>query len=434
MLNMKKNFEQMGLNSQQPIIGVILIAILAWAGYALGQTKASLPMYLLAGVLLGYILTRSRFGFAGGVKRIYVRGEGSLTKALILMLAVTMFLALGIQWFAASNGAVTAMVAKEGEAIIPGTQNVAFTNIATILGGFIFGVGMMLAGGCASGTLADFGEGEGHAIIALPFFVLGAAPGHWLRYVIDESSVGKVGFQVYLPDYVGFVGAVVITLVLLGVLYWITRRYEDKRKQAGTYADPKSDYEVFEQPLKDAQAFKWTSFETYHKFFIERWSFVTGAILLSVVSIFILITTQKAWGVTSAFTVLDVYVLQKLGMTFESPAFESILEKVNAGLLQDGGTIRNIGLVFGSLIAFLLAGRFKFNFRFKGKDGVYFAVGGLMMGVGSRMAKGCNIGALYSAITNFSLSGWVFLIALTLGGIVGLKAFAGKVCIIPNKK
>lgn len=39
------------------------------------------------------------------------------------------------------------------------------------------------------------------------------------------------------------------------------------------------------------------------------------------------------------------------------------------------------------------------------------------MGFGTRLANGCNVGALYT----FSLSGWIFLIVLVIGGIVGNK-------------
>ena len=56
-----------------------------------------------------------------------------------------------------------------------------------------------------------------------------------------------------------------------------------------------------------------------------------------------------------------------------------------------------------------------------------------MLGFGSRLGLGCNLGAMYAAISSFSFSGWIFLVAMTLGGIVGMKAFAGKVCILPHR-
>ena len=50
---------------------------------------------------------------------------------------------------------------------------------------------------------------------------------------------------------------------------------------------------------------------------------------------------------------------------------------------------------------------------------MFYALGGLCMGFGTRLANGCNVGALYTPIANFSLSGWIFLIFLVLGGVIG---------------
>lgn len=421
-------------DKKQPLIGLALIVVIVIFGIYIKSFNAVLPIQLLAGASMGYVLSRARFGFAGGVKRIYVRGEGSLTKALLLMLVVTMFLFFGIQWFAAQQGAVPAFMASEGQSIIPGTQNVKFTNIGIILGGFLFGMGMILAGGCASGTLTDMGEGEGRALVALIFFVLGSAPGEWARYTIDQTAVGKVGFQMYLPEVFGFFGALLISLVAVGLIYWFTIYYENKRKAEGTYMDPEGDWEEFEKPLVESENSPFFSFQTYHKLFIERFTFKTGALLIAVIATFIVITTGKAWGVTSAFSAAAVALLRPLGIGFTSPAFTDIVGKVDAGLLTDGGTIRNIGLILGGTVAFLLAGRMSFKIKLSKKDLLIFAFGGLLMGFGARFAKGCNAGALYSAMSTFSVSGWVFLITMTLGGLAGLKLFAGKADTIPPLK
>lgn len=51
------------------------------------------------------------------------------------------------------------------------------------------------------------------------------------------------------------------------------------------------------------------------------------------------------------------------------------------------------------------------------------------MGYGARLASGCNIGALYAAISSMSLSGWVFLPSLTLGGIIGVNLIKNSILI-----
>lgn len=432
MQNIAERNAAESFDKKQPMIGLALIVLLVIFGIYLKSLNAILPIQLLSGVTLGFVLSRARFGFAGGVKRIFIRGEGSLTKALLLMLVVTIFLFFGIQWFAAQQGAVPAFMASEGQAIIPGTQNVRITNIGLIVGGFLFGMGMMISGGCASGTLTDMGEGEGRAMVSFIFFVLAAAPGEWARYVVDQTSIGKIGFRMYLPDTFGYFGALAISLLAVGLIYWFTVYYENKRKVEGTYMDPDGDWEEFEKPLVDDGKTSFFSYHTYHKLFIERYTFNTGALLIAVIATFIVITTGKAWGVTSAFTTWNVALFQPLGVNFSSPAFTSIVEKVNNGLLSDGGTIRNIGLVIGGTIAFLMAGRMSLKINLSKKDMLFFALGGLLMGFGARFAKGCNAGGLYSAIITFSTSGWVFLVTMTLGGLASMKMFAGKVSTVPD--
>ncbi|MFH5811351.1 YeeE/YedE family protein [Companilactobacillus sp. FL22-1] len=423
-----------GLNAKQPIIGLmVFVLVIIWAIF-LNSEASKLPMALFAGLMLGYVLTRSRFGFAGGIKRVFYRGEASLTNALLVMFAITAVVNIGIQWAAASKGALPAwQVTSETQSIIPGTQNVRMGNISTALGGFLFGIGMMLAGGCASGTLSDFGEGEGHSWIALPFFVLAAAPGQKLGYDLDQSAIGQIGIKAWMPQYIGYGGSIAVTLLIFLGLYYLTKKYENHKKEMGMYSDPKSDYLDFEKPINDnAKVIKFFSWETYHKFFVERWSFITGAIGISIAAIFILITTGKAWGVTTPFVSLDQKFLGLFGVTFTSPAFDETAEAMKGSLLVDGGTIRNIGLVLGAFLAFLMAGRFSMKFNFTKKDIFIYATGGLLMGLGSRCARGCNIGALYSSICNFSVHGYVFMFFLILGGMVGIKLFEGKVDLLPK--
>ncbi|HCP28578.1 MAG TPA: hypothetical protein DIT96_02915, partial [Pseudomonas sp.] len=57
-------------------------------------------------------------------------------------------------------------------------------------------------------------------------------------------------------------------------------------------------------------------------------------------------------------------------------------------------------------------------------------IGGLLLGYGSRLAYGCNIGAYFSGIASGSLHGWLWLIAAYMGNVVGVRLrpafFAGE--------
>ncbi|HHT50115.1 MAG TPA: YeeE/YedE family protein [Eubacteriaceae bacterium] len=400
------------INQSQTIIGLIILALVVALGIYIGGKPA---IFLFTGVALGYTLTRSRYGFAGGIKRIYITGEGSLSKALIVMFGITIVLSAIIHMSAAAKGAP-----------IPGLSSVHFLNISTILGGFLFGIGMMIAGGCASGTLTDMGEGAIRAVIALIFFIIGTLPGLVIKGLLDNSALGKIGIKVYLPDVIGYIGSVLLSLLILFGLFILTKKYEAFRKKEGFYEE--LTYETIEKSLPKEEA------NIYHKVFVERWSFLKGGIILAILFAIIQLTTGHSWGITAGFTNWGVGFLQSLGVKFTSPAFQTTVNTVNNGLLKDTVGMRNLGILLGAAISFLLAGRFKFDFDFKVKDGLFYAFGGLLMGFGARLSGGCNVGALYSGIGNFSLAGWVYFIFLALGGIFALKVLAGKVNTVPPNR
>lgn len=420
------------MKKNQVAAGIGLIIAMVVFGVFLKGRNETLTLFLITGLLLGYILTRSRYGFAGGIKKIYLTGDGSLTKAILLLFAISIIGAAGVHYGAASKGAVIASKAVEASSIIPGSQFIKGTSILTILGGLIFGIGMMLGGGCASGSLTDSGEGASRAWIVVVFFSLGGILGHGMLPTLDESFLGRTSISlIYLPDYFGYVGSVVVSLIGLIIIYAITRAYESKRREQGTLL--LEVYEESEKPLEKIGDHKFFSYETYHKFFVERWSFYTGSFLIATMFIFIMTTTGSSWGASGPYTFWGVWGLQKLGISFSNPAFEGVVKGVQDGLINNAASIRNIGIIFGSTIAFLMAGRFKFDFDYKIKDIFFYALGGLLMGFGAKIGGGCNIGGLYSGIANFSLSGWFFMFALSVGGVIGLKIFAGMTNSVPRQ-
>ncbi|MGV8979068.1 MAG: YeeE/YedE family protein [Cellulomonas sp.] len=413
-------------------LGILVAAFLV--GLPLVADRGTFTLFMATGLALGYILTRSRFGYAGGVKRIYLTGEGSLTEALVLTFALASVFTAGIHWAAARGGAVVAAVAKKGDAIIPGTQNVGVIGVGLVVGGALFGIGMIMAGGCASGTLADLGEGAVRAAFSLPTFIIGSVIGVWMTYELKGSSLGQIGTAVYLPDTLGYPGAVAVTLAGLLAVYVITRRYEHKRKTEGRFAVEKwsdSEKELPEQPA--SEPYKFFSYRTFHTLFVTRWSFTTGAVLLAFMFVFILNTTKKSWGITSVFSEWGVWLLNLVGIHLDHPAFADVNTAVAGGVVNLGTGVRDVGIILGAAVALLLASRFRFDINFRGVDLMTHMVGGLLMGIGARLANGCNIGALYSGIGNLSLSGWVFGFALWAGALGALKYFGGKVNIIgPN--
>jgi uncharacterized membrane protein YedE/YeeE len=408
------------INKKQSFAGVAIIIAMIIFAISLSSKNAKLGLFLITGLAIGYVMQRSRFGFAGGIKKLYITGDSSLTKALMFLLTISLIITAAIHYGAFTSGAEVAFRAAEGAKIIPGTQSVYPINILTVLGGTLFGIGMMFGGGCASGTLTDAGEGEGRALIVLFFFITGSLWGAfnltwWKTTVFHTWST-----RVYLPDVFGYMGAIIISLLGFLAIYAFSKWYENKRKRANTLI--LSEYAGWEKELPEAEDYKFFSKETYHKFFIKRWSFYTGAVLLTVMFEVVLLTSGKSWGVTSTFVEWGAWIYGSLGLVDVSTwgYFTDKMKTINGGFMNDPGSMRNLGIIIGAMLSLLLAGHFSFKKKFKFKDIVVYAIGGLLMGYGARLASGCNIGALYSAISNLSLSGWVFMLALTFGGVIGV--------------
>lgn len=410
------------MKKNQVFIGFALIIAMFVFG-AIQYTKDyKLALHLTIGLTIGYVMVRSRFGFAGAIRRIYITGDSSLTKALMFLFSITLLATAAIHYGAYVNGAdVFYRAVESGAAVIPGSDYVEPANLATILGGILFGIGMMFGGGCASGTLTDAGEGEGRGLIVLFFFSTGALWGAHDMPWWTQSIFFDVHKQLYLPDVFGFVGTIALSLLGYLAIYIIAKKYEAKRRKENTLQV--LEYDQWEKELPEPAEYKFFSKETYHKFFVKRWSYYTGAVFIMIMFVTILVTTGTSWGVTAVFAHWAAWFYEALGIVDVSNWgwFSGRMDAINGGFFNHPGSMRNFGIIMGAVIAPLLAGHFSFKKNFKLRDILYYAIGGLMMGYGARIALGCNVGALYSGLSNMSLSGWVFLPSLTIGGILGVK-------------
>lgn len=162
----------------------------------------------------------------------------------------------------------------------------------------------------------------------------------------------------------------------------------------------------------------------YKNWFKNPWTYVTGAVLLSVFQIVTLVTTNDPWGVSGPFANWGAWLYRAIGGNVDKWYYFSskgAQETLESGFLKDPGSIRNLGIIFGALLATLLASQFKLKKIKSVKQVVAAILGGLLMGYGARIAFGCNIGALFSGISSLSVSGWVFAAFLFLGAMVGSK-------------
>lgn len=200
--------------NQIPFGVALLIGIFGMGFFIANNAPKSAIMWVL-GVAAGFTLQRSRFCFTASLRDPVLTGSTSLTKAVIIAIALATVGFIGIQYSAVSNGQP-----------VPGYVSPA--GIHTAIGATMFGIGMVIAGGCASGTLMRVGEGFLMQILSLVFFIIGSVWaaknfGWWTTNVISK------GKAVFLPNVLGWTAAIVLQFLLLLALYILADWYGNKK-------------------------------------------------------------------------------------------------------------------------------------------------------------------------------------------------------------
>lgn len=198
--------------------GIVLFIVLIVIGVLLSFKSANLALFWFTGLAFGFILQKSRFCFTASMRDPYLTGGTDLTRAVLTAFAFTTIGFAAIKYGAYVKGLP-----------IPGQSFVVPISFATALGAFMFGIGMVIAGGCASGTLMRVGEGFGMQMLSLVFFIVGSLWGahdfgFWkLNFILKGKAV-------FLPDIFGWMGAVVIQLLFIAVLYILADKWESRKK------------------------------------------------------------------------------------------------------------------------------------------------------------------------------------------------------------
>ena len=197
--------------------GLTVLLIMVAIGIALSFKSSTLALYWLFGSCFGFVLQKSRFCFTASFRDPVITGSTSITKAVMVALAITTIGFTAIKYGAYVNGLP-----------IPGMNYVVPVGVATIVGGILFGTGMVIAGGCASGTLMRVGEGFGMQMLSLFFFIVGSLLGasHFGFWKINFISNSP---KIFLPDYFGWFGAVVLQLLVIGCLWIAADKWQKKK-------------------------------------------------------------------------------------------------------------------------------------------------------------------------------------------------------------
>jgi uncharacterized protein len=415
------------MEKKEHAAGVVIFAAIVILGELF--LKSLILFRLLVGIGFGYSLMRAYTGFAGSVNRAYRTGSTKLLRALMLMMFITCLLMVALLL----NGDPTSY-----------SLSVHPINFGLLLGGIMFGFGMALSSCCASGVLQDLSLGFSRAITTLLFFCAGVYLGFpaqhsasWiLKSWVNTPTGEKFSGGVFLPDLFqwdrlhGYLGAMFITIFFCAIVAALSLYYERKRKLNKTYTG--CDTEIMQEQADsfDSTNYKLFSRQTYNRIFVKPWTLAQGAVAVSIFFILLISVTKKGWGVSTTYGIWFGKILMILGVPADAVAAfaKSKPDAYLQPFFQNAESVQNFGIILGTILYLLAAGvflrNFKEGFHLSLIEAVVYAAGGFSMGLGTRFANGCNVGAFYTPISSFSLSGWIFLIFLIIGGILG--NFVGK--------
>ena len=321
---------------------------------------------LLLGSVLGYVLQRSRFCVTGAFRDLYMTKSSRYFTPFLLAIAIQ---AIGV-----------AVLTGMG-VIAP--EPAAFAPLAVVGGGLLFGVGIVMAGGCATGTYYRAGEGLIGSWVALVLYALSAAIMKFgplgsfteaarARTTADATIQETLGVSVWVPiiAFTALVAALVVREVRRGAGRK-TVKLPARRAGLGHY-------------LADIP-----------------WNPWVGGVLLGIIAI-------AAWVLSTAAGRNG-----GLGITTPSAKIVTFLTTGDVALV-DWSVMLVLGILLGSFIAAKLSD----EFRWRVPDATTIrrsAGGGLAMGVGAALAGGCTIGNSLVETSLFSYQGWVSFAAIIVG-------------------
>jgi uncharacterized membrane protein YedE/YeeE len=291
-------------------VAIYLQAAISWRQSAL----------FLVGAFAGIVLYHAAFGFTSSWRVFITDRRGAGLRAQMVMLAATCIVFFPLL----ASGSVFGQTLR---------GSVSPAGIPVLAGAFIFGLGMQLGGGCASGTLYSAGGGSVRMLVTLAAFIVGSVIGTahapWWN---GQPSWPATSLVTQFGALVGLL----ISLAAFTTIGYLTVVLE--RRRHGRLIDP----DAGKTPA-------WLR---------GPWPLIAGAVGLAVVNVATLLLAGRPWGVTSAFALWGAKGAAILGVPvhtwpyWAAPAQRAALD---SSVLGDVTSIMNFGIIGGALLASLLA-------------------------------------------------------------------------------
>jgi len=359
---------------------------------------------LAVGFMFGFVLQHGRFCMNTAFREVLF-GDFTVFRAYILALVVVIIGAHVFNYM----GLIT-------------MRDIPFTWFANMVGAYIFGIGMVLAGGCASGTLYRIGEGMiGSWFAALGFMLAASAVAsgalhgvaEWFWYgpnyffIYTPEGGGPVTIPTLVQSIVPRLGAMtqwlVIVLIAVPALIFVAKGNFKRNPNQKGFAWYTTGIMI---GLIGILAFY--ASQQYGGFSRARGLSFTGPL-----NEFVVWMTGKDVGQQTGKLVAIEDV--KDAAEFEDEVlFQGIKSRANKASSLTWSVWMLFGLVLGSLTSALSGKEFSWRAP-KAQQLVTQFGGGLLMGFGGTVAGGCNIGHGFSGLATLALGSLLSVIFIILG-------------------
>jgi uncharacterized membrane protein YedE/YeeE len=333
----------------------------------------------LIGVLFGAIVYRTNFCTMGALSDVMNIGDWRRLRAWLLAAATSL---AGAQVLDAAG-----VVQLSKSMYLTPSLNWA----GNILGGLLFGLGMVFAGGCASRNLARAGGGDLRALltlVVLGIFAYAASGGVFgpPRLAIEQAtSIAVKAPTQSLGDLLaaaGLVGPATGPRIVAAVVVAAALLY--------CFAAP--DFRSSPPHV--------------------------------IAGLGIGLCVAAGWALTGlAFDDLADRPLAPISLTFVRPAGDTLewFQRFTAARMPGFGVATVLGTVAGAFLAAKLMGRFRIATFTDVGDTVRCLAGAALMGIGGVMALGCTVGQAITGVSTLAVGSLLTFVSIVAGGICGLK-------------
>jgi len=349
--------------------------------FVIGNASIALAVGgLLIGFTFGWIVYRTNFCTMGSISDFMSFGDYRRFRAWILAAATAL---IGAQLLNAGG------IVDLSRSMYPVARFEWFGNI---VGGFLFGWGMVFAGGCASRNLARAGGGDLRSLVVLlvvglfAYMTIGGLLGPIRADLSNRTAVTLSGIgSTSIGDILAYLTGLSAT---------------DARMIATTVIAGGALIYCFVDP-----------------------AFRSSPVHI-LAGLGIGLCAVAGWALTGlAYDDMAAQTLAPISLTFVRPTGDTVewLQRFTAGPVPGFGVTTTLGALLGAFGAAASAGRFKLTTFASPIDTVRNLFGAALMGIGGVMALGCTIGQGVTGVSTLAIGSFLSLAAIIVGGIFGIK-------------